>query len=269
MGQNLTKEQIFNAVNTIVANGCIPTLSKLQDFLGSGSKVTIHKYFKQWKQEVFKKISDLNKSFDLENKSLTEEHRSLKLELQEKLKQNQYYAAELINAEKLNIDLKAKNQQLELEQEKLQLNLTAAKDWRLDIETIIQQIKTEIKLSSNQTIQNMQQTIDDLRNELKIVNHKSLEAIRDSSSEGHALLIQEKVHSINLQATVNELNKKLLENKKELNELNITNKIQIKTLLRENECLQQILQEYVGGENLSQLKKLRIIKSPEVATHAK
>lgn len=269
MGKILTKEQIFNAANSIAAEGRIPTLTKMQLALGKGSKVTIHKYFKQWQQALVKKFSDLTATGESISDSLGKDQSHLKVELQQQLKRNEYYAQELINAEKLNLELTKKNQELQVETEKLRLKVTAAKDWRHAIESIINQIKLELNLNTNTSVKQMQQTIDDLRSELKVLNEKSLDTIRETSSQGHELLMQEKVNSINLQAKVDSLTKELLAGKKELNEVIINNKIQIKTLLRENENLLAILQEYLGEENLSQLKNLRLVASQKVKAYAK
>lgn len=270
MRKNLTQEQIFNAANKIAAEGRIPTLTKVQLALGKGSKVTVHKYFKQWQQTLVKKFSDLNATAENSGDSLgNKDSAHLKLELHKLLKRNEDYTQELINAEKLNLELNKKNQELQIATDKLQLEVTAAKDWRFNIESIIDQIKHELNFNANASVKQMQQTIDDLRKELKTLNEKSLDAIRDTSSQGHDLLMQEKVNSINLQAKVDDLTKELLASKKELDDVIISSKVQIKTLLRENEDLLAILQEHLGEENLSQLKKLRLVANQEVKAYAK
>ena len=63
--KHLNKKQIFDAVSAIASSGNIPNLRKIREYLGSGSKVTIHKYFQQWKQECLKNFSGLDKILSL------------------------------------------------------------------------------------------------------------------------------------------------------------------------------------------------------------
>ena len=55
----------------------------------------------------------------------------------------------------------------------------------------------------------MQQTIDDLRLELKTINETSIAALRETSNKGHELLMQEKVNSINFQAKIDSVTRLL------------------------------------------------------------
>ena len=118
-----------------------------------------------------------------------------------------------------------------------------------------QEINNRLDANDNKIIQKMQQTIDDLRMELKTLNETSLTALRETSNKGHETLMQEKVIIVNLQAKIDSLNKELLESKKQLNEALIVNQVQTRPLLRQIEWQQKIIQECIGGEKLQHQKK--------------
>ena len=101
----------------------------------------------------------------------------------------------------------------------------------------------------------MQQTIDDLRLELKTANETSIAALRETSNKGHETLMHEKVNSINLQAKIDNLNKELLESKKQVHETIMTAQVQIRSLSRQNEQLQKIIQDH-GLEKSPQLEEV-------------
>ena len=101
----------------------------------------------------------------------------------------------------------------------------------------------------------MQQTIDELRIELKTLNETSLTAIRETSTNGHEVLMQEKVNSINLQAKIDNLHKDLIESKNQLNVALLKSQVQTQPLLRQIEWQQKVIQDHVGLEKLRQLEE--------------
>ena len=147
MKKYLTKSQIVAAANTIASNGNVPTLSKVREHLGTGSKVTIHKYFQEWKRECFKNFSNLNKVINIDNSNLLEEHRVLNLDLQKQLNQNEYYAQELIIVEKANIGLKEEINQIQIANQELQLRLSRSEATNNALEQITQKIQNELNLA--------------------------------------------------------------------------------------------------------------------------
>jgi hypothetical protein len=250
----LTKQEIFATANKLASAGNIPTLIKVREHLGTGSKGTIHKYFNEWKRECFKNFSNLNKVIAIDNNNLLEEHRILKLDLQKQLTQNEYYAQELLVTEKANIGLKEENRQLQVANQELQLRLSGAEATNRALEQVMQEITHRLDLNDQKTISNLQQTIADLRAELKTLNETSLTTIRETSTKGHEALMQEKVTSINLQAKIDLLNKELLEIHKQLNNAIITSQVQNGSLLRKIEQLEKIIQEHLGLEKLQQVE---------------
>ena len=255
MKKYLNKQQIFAAANKLASTGNIPTLAKLREHLGTGSKGTIHKYFNEWKQECFKNFSNLNKVVAIDHSNLLEEHRCVKLDLQQQLTKNEYYAQELIAAEKANIGLKEEIKQLQVANQELQLRLTEANTTNRALEQVTQEINQRLDRNDQQTINNLQQTIADLRAELKTLNETSLTAVRETSDKGHEALMQEKVTSINLQAKIESLNKELVASHKQLNNTIMTSQVQHGSLLRRIAQLEKIIAEHLGLEKLSQVEE--------------
>ena len=252
-------EQIFTVASNIINTGKIPTLDQVRCYIGTGSKTTIHKYFKQWKYECLKKGSAvLNKIQQIDQeqlnyKELVEEKSTFKKMLNKQKEQNEYYAQELINAEKANIALKEENHQLQNANQGLQLKLTAAESTNHALDQVTKKIQNELNLNTNETIKKMQQTIDNLRTELKTLNEISLIAVRETSSKGHETLMQEKVTSINLQAKIDLLTKELLENKKQLELANSNAHLHAQSLKRQIEQQQKILKNYLNSAQLQEL----------------
>lgn len=267
--KTITEQQVINAANLLANSGKSLTLAAVRIHLGAkGSNVTIHKYLKKWKHECFKQGSN-QQNFSEPYNNYIEEKRILEQTLHKQLTQNEHYAKELISAEKTNIALKEEINRLHIANQELQLRLTAVESTNNALLQTTQEINNRLDLNDNKIIQNMQQTIDDLRMELKTLNETSLTALRETSNKGHETLMQEKVTSINLQAKIDSLNTELLESKKQLHEAIMTAQVQNISLLRQNEQLQKIIQER-GLDKLPQLEEESVLKfAKEVAAYGK
>ncbi len=74
----VTKQEVYDAANAIVAKQQMPNVAKIRDLLGHGSFNTIHKYFRNWKQECYKTGTVSNETDLTKYNSLAEENRILK-----------------------------------------------------------------------------------------------------------------------------------------------------------------------------------------------
>lgn len=216
---------------------------------------TIQKYFQEWKKSCFNQANiDLISNAETQAyQKLIEEKRILTESLNKQVKQNENYAKELINAEKANIFLKEENQQLQTQLQKLQSELHELKKINAFLEDTTTGIQNKIENNDNKTIQHLQQTIDGLRTELKKINETSLEALRDASTKGHEVLMQEKVTSINLQAKLDSLHKELADSKKQLFDATLKYQAQTQALLRQIDWHQKIIKEQIGDDKLRAL----------------
>lgn len=249
----ISEQQVINAAKLLVSSGKSLTLAAIRMHLGSsGSDSTIHKYLKKWKQKCFERDTNQQNLSELHNKYI-EEKEHLEQNLNKQVVQNEYYVQELINIEKINIALKEKINHLQTANQELQLKLTVAETTNNALEQVTQKIQNKLDLNTNATIQKMQQTIDGLKVELKKINEISIEALREASTRGHELLMQEKVTSINLQAKVDNLHKEVIDSKKQLYDLQLKNQTQKQTLLRQIDWQQKIIKNHVGFEKLREL----------------
>lgn len=242
-----TKQKIYNIASEYIKIGLIPTQKLIKQKLGKGSNTTIHKYLRQWFQEYVKTASCLH---DIDS----EVNRNLEQTLQKQITQNEHYADELINAEKTIIKLKEENYNLQSLNQKLQFQLDGIVASKTTLENLYHELKSQLDSNTNTTISKQQKAIDELHVEIKLINQTSIEALRQASQNGHELLMQAKVEQINLQAKIDSLTKELLETKKQLHEAITIAQVQNKSLLRQNEELQTIIQEH-GLEQVPQLEE--------------
>ena len=253
--KGLSKQQIFIAAKDVAAKGELPTAAKIRSVLTTGSFATIQKYLKEWKTNCFNYNQDLVKDIRIQstNHDLLAQQKILEQTLNQQIVKNEYYAQELINAEKANIILKEETQQLQMQIQQLQIDLKELKNINNILEQTTTEINNKLENNDNKTIQQLQQTVDSLRVELKNINATSLEALRAASTKGHEALMQEKVNSINLQTKVDSLYKELIDLKKQLNDIVLKHQIQTQTLLRQINEQQKIIQDHIGFEKLREL----------------
>lgn len=251
----LSKQQIFIAAKEVAAKGELPTAAKIRNLLTTGSFATIQKYLKEWKTNCFTHNQDFVKEVMAQdaNQDLLAQQTLLQQALNKQIVKNEYYAQELINAEKANIVLKEENQQLEMQVQQLQIDLKKLQNINNILEQTTTEINNKLEKNDNKTIQQLQQTVDSLRAELKNINATSLAALRDASTKGHEALMQEKVISINLQAKIDSLYKELIDSKKQLNDAALKYQAQTQVLLRQINWQQRVIQEHVSQDQLRAL----------------
>ena len=251
----VTQTEIIQAAQKLVQKGHAPTIAKVRQLLsGRGSESTILKYLTIWKQQCFKQVNDLADPNQPDHKIL-EEKRKLEQTLNKQLTQNEHYARELINAEKTIVKLKEEIYNLQITNQATQTELKKAIAVNTNLQEWYQKLQTALDLNRDQMIKQQQQIIDDLQIELKTINEKSIAALRETSTQGHELVMQEKVQAINLQAKIDDLTKELIENKKQLNVSNMKAQLENQTLLRQINRQQQIMRQHIGLEKLQQLEE--------------
>ena len=255
----ISKQKIIDAAKILAASDRNPTLAAVRKQLNyHGSNSTIHKYLKEWKKSCFEQ-GNINTTVNLKNKKsieeLVERKHDLEKTLQKQTTQTKHYVQELINSEKANIALKEENHQLQITNQELKLRLTAAEATNNNLLQTTQEINNRLDINDNKIIQSMQQTIDDLRVELKTLNETSLTAIRETSNKAHETLMQEKVTSINLQTKIDSLHKELDQSHKQL-ELEQQNwQMQHLILQKQIKLQQKIIQTHLSQEKLQQLEQ--------------
>ena len=255
MAKRLVSQQaVIKVAEELVLADCNPTVAAIRARLKNGSETTIYKYLNQWKKKCFRKMITNSSSFDTDIIRVNlEEKRDLEQTLNKHIAQNEYYAQELIEAEKTNINLKDDCYQLQAKCQQLQSELNELKNINNALEQVTTEIKNKLENNDNKTIENLRQTIEGLKAELKKLNETSLEALREASAKGHDTLMQEKVNSINLQTKVDSLYKESIDLKKQLSDTVLKHQIQTQTLLRQVNEQQKIIQDHIGFDKLREL----------------
>ncbi len=213
----VTKQEVYDAANAIVAKQQMPNVAKIRDLLGHGSFNTIHKYFRNWKQECYKTGAVSNEADLTKYNSLAEENRILKQTLAKQTNKNEELAAQLVDAERNNAKIKEQNLQLQTElsllKEQQQQVLTAHDKYKAAYEGMeMERDAVIVRMLGKQEV-----LIESLRSELREVNKASIEQVKEVGRKGDDLLMEEKVKTIYLQdelkqqqQTIEELRDQLL-----------------------------------------------------------
>lgn len=204
----ITSKEVFEAAKILAAQSQIPTQETVRTYLGRGSKGTIHKYLKQWKQSCFKQVQPKG---DLVEPAigLIEEKNTLIQCLEQQKMKLEYYTKELISAEKRLLSLQEQNQQLIAEKEKLQEELKETAASKNSFEKLYEEIKAERGIMKHSLLNEKDRQIEALRQELRESHRHSLEQIKDLGYAGDEALIQEKVKVVQLEDKLGGLSKKV------------------------------------------------------------
>ena len=254
----ISQQEVIKAAEQLVRENRTPTVAAIKALLNSSSEPTIHKHLSQWKSQCFQNMLDPNpkeESSESTTKQPNELERSLKLDLQKQIQRNEEYAQELIYAEKTIVALKEENHNLQAINQGLQIDLKEATAIKATLVQVNHEIQSRLELNDNNTIIQQQQLIGELQAELKELNAKSMKAMQEISSSGHEILMQEKVHSINLQAKNELLTKELMESNKQLESMKLKAEFQVKILQRQINSQQQVLKNYLSVDQLKVLNQ--------------
>ncbi|MGI9214777.1 MAG: DNA-binding protein [Gammaproteobacteria bacterium] len=255
------KKEVNNAAESLVQEERVATVAAIKALLNSNSEPTIHKYLSQWKMACFKNMLQRESQQECEPtiQEVSELERSLKLDLQKQIQRNEEYTQELIQAEKAIVALKEEKDQLQTTNHRFQLELQEVTAIKATLTLVNQEIQSRLEYNKNNNITQQQQLIESLQIELKELNAKSMKAMQELSSSGHEVLMQEKVHSINLQAKNEQLMKELAESHKQLESMKLKAEFQVKVLQRQIKSQQQVLKNYLAPEELNNLSMEEVL----------
>jgi len=256
--KGISRQEIFKVAKSIIAADQLPSATKIRTVLGTGSITTIQKYLQEWKKNSFKQTLNTAAIEPYKKEELLEKQRILEISFNKQIVKNEHYAQELINAEKANVAFKEKIYQLEATIQGLNLELTKVTAVNHTLEKLTKESEQKLAANENDTINKQKLLIDELQQELKNLHAKSMSAIQELSSKGHEALMQEKVSAINLQTKIDSLNKELAESKKQLHGSMLTSQVEIRSLSRQNQQLQKIIQENGLDKALSIDEKLSL-----------
>ena len=213
MNGRISRQEIYETANSIVAGGRFPKLSDIRNHLGKGSQTTIHKYFNEWKLGRFS-----NSDNDQSTEGLLEENQLLAKALAEQRTQVDKYSKELIQSEKSYMELREQHNLLQKECCNLQHELRDMTNLKSSFELLYQELKAERETVFEQAISDKNRLINELREELKSVNEQALAEVKTISCSAHDELMLEKVNLINAQAKVISLTERVAQLTNILNE---------------------------------------------------
>lgn len=216
----VTITDVYTAANFIAASGEIPTIAAVRGALGGrGSETTILNFLKAWKKERLLQNNASAVAVKGIPLDLNEENRQLRHTLKQQIAHNENYAEELINAEKELVKLKSENQQLQTNNQQLQeklINVTNLKD---TLAKLCHELTTNFSNDLEKIIDDKNKLIVSLQQEIKDLHQISVQAVQQTSFDGHDLLMQEKVKTLNLEEKIEQLKKQLEKQQYEQREL--------------------------------------------------
>lgn len=205
--KGITAKDVFKVAETLVGEGQIPTQGKIREYLGRGSRGTIHKYLKQWKENCFKQRTNPLQTDALDAKALFEEKRSLEKVIENQIAQNTLLTGQLVESERGFMRLQAENQQLALVLAEMKEQYSPLAIKHDALKEAYEVLKQEQEKALQTVMIDKNQQIESLRQELKEVNQSSLNAVMDLGYRGDDALMREKVQTLHLRDKVAELEK--------------------------------------------------------------
>ena len=206
--QRITKQKIFDAAKVIAHMDKEPTIASVREHLAfTGSETTLHKYLKEWKLKCFQ-LYESNHIKSVEQKDFADlqiKNQELTETIAKLEEHNKIVAAEFAKTERKNVDLNQSVVKLEDKLTLLEKELDDLKKDKEHLDNLYQNLKEEREVLLGRMEKDKDQLIASLREELRQTNQTSLEKIQDVSYNGHELLMQEKVKTINLEEKIKSL----------------------------------------------------------------
>lgn len=225
----ITSKDVFKAAETLVAQYQTPTQESIREYLGRGSRGTIHKYLKQWKQNCFQKWGIYSNTEVIDLKTVLEEKRALEKMIEKQIMQHELLTAQLVDAERGLIQAQEKNQQLMVALEKLKEQYTPVEMAHKSLQEAYEVLREGQDKALQTLMIDKNQQIESLRQELKEVNQTSLASVMDIGYRGDDALMMEKVKTLHLKDQVIALEKTVGTLKQQLSLTQPVNKISHKT----------------------------------------
>jgi chromosome segregation ATPase len=238
---SITRQDVFEAAQGLIAKGYTPTQDGVRHFLGRGSRGTIHKYLKEWKEACFKQGGKKPKPEIEDTKKLLEENKRLEQQSSKQLEQNKILSHDLLIAErelaKVKEQCENQTEEINLLQEKHAVLEKEHEQILIAYEAMCQERETAIE----KVLADKNQLIEALRAELQETHKENLEQARNWSYQQDETLMQEKVKSLNFQEQVKTLKEELKQTTLKLEKA----KNIVEPLKREASRQKKIIEEHV------------------------
>jgi hypothetical protein len=238
---SITRQDVFEAAQGLTAKGYTPTQDGVRHYLGKGSRGTIHKYLKEWKEACFKQGGKKAHIETEDSKKLLEENRRLEQQSVKQLEQNKILSHDLLMAERELAKFREQNGIQQKQLELLQQSHQELKEGYERIKAAFEVMRGERETAIQKVLDDKNHLIEKLREELKETHGENLAQTREWSYQNDEALMQEKVKSLNYQEQVKALREELKQMKLELEKA----KNIVEPLKREVSRQKKIIEEYV------------------------
>jgi hypothetical protein len=257
----VTKTDVYVAANFIAASGEIPTITAVRGVLGGrGSETTILNFLRNWKKERLLPNNAPVIVLDDNPLDLAEENRQMRQALKQQVAHNENYAEELINAEKAVANLQSENQQLQSKNQRLQEKLLEVTNLKDLLATLWHELKTTFSNDLDKILNDKNKLIDQLQQEIRDLNKISFKVVQQTSSDGHDLLMQEKVKMLNLEEKVDQLKKQLDKQQNEILTIHKVWKERQQPLSKQLARQKQIIADLIDPETLKNYEETHLLE---------
>lgn len=257
----VTKTDVYTAANFIASSGEIPTIAAVRGALGGrGSETTILNFLQVWKKERLLHSHVSVVVAEGTQLDLNEENRQLRQALKQQMAHNEHYAEELINAEKAVVKLQSENQQLQVSNKQLQEKLIEVTNLKDLLATLCHELKTTFSNDLDKILNDKNKVIDQLQQEIRDLNQISIQTVRQTSSDAHDLLMQEKVKTLNLEEKVGQFKKQLDQQQNEVLTIHKVWQERNQPLNKQLAWQQQIIAALIDPEDLKNYEKAQLLE---------
>ena len=220
----ITKADVFEAANILVAKGTEPTQESVRVYLGRGSKGTIHKYLKAWKWACFQAYQNQSAAGDsVGPKKWATEKRRLEEIIKTQMEQNEKISSELVDSELENASLKEQVKKLEKELTQSRENTLLKEGEAKAVQEALVTLKEERNEVLQHILEDKNQQIESLREEIKALNTESRKEAIEAGYKAQEDLINERVINVNLKEKIKGLEKTVSDLQQRLIQTQIAN----------------------------------------------
>ena len=255
----VTKTDVYTTANFIATSGEIPTIAAVRGALGGrGSETTILNFLQAWKKERLLQNNVPVVVADGMPLDLNEENRQLRYALKQQMAHNENYAEELINAEKEIVKLKSENQQLQTNNQQLQEKLADVTNLKDTLTTLCHELTSNFSNDLEKILDDKNKLIARLQQEIKDLNQISVQVVQQTSSDGHDLLMQEKVKTLNLEEKIEQLKKQLDKQQLEVIQMHKAWQERNQPVLKQLAWQKQLIADLIDPETLKNYEQTKL-----------
>lgn len=204
----LGEQEVWRAADTLLEIGAKVTNESVHLEVGHGSKNTVNKYLKTWREKQKEKLLS---GGSIQAKSLKVKVAELNKMLETQADQNQALADQLLVEERKSFKLEQDNKQLVAEKSILQTELKNKKSETLTLQSILEALKEERAQTVRQLTEQLAMENEQSRKDMQAMNESNFEEFRKLGLSAQEALITERMKIKALQEQTVLLNSRVKE----------------------------------------------------------